>query len=147
MDVHKITASFAAAGQLTPDDIRQAAREGYRTVVNNRPDGEGGPEQPTAEACRQAAEEAGLSYHYIPMTPDRLSADLIEEFRQAIEDGPQPVLAHCKSGARSTALWALVECCHNARDVDEVIAEAARQGYDLSQMRPLFQAYVAQTRG
>lgn len=147
MDVRKISDSFSATSQLTPDDIAQAAREGYKAIVNNRPDGEGGPDQPTSDACRAAAEQAGLHYHYIPMTPDRLSLDLIEEFRQAIEDGPRPVLAHCKSGARSTALWALVECCHNARDIDSVLSQAAEQGYDLSQMRPMFEAYAARARG
>lgn len=146
MDIRKISDRFHATGQLTPEQIRQAAQDGYKAIVNNRPDGEGGPEQPTAAACRQAAEEAGLAYHHIPMTPDRLSMEMIEEFRRAVEDGPGPVLAHCKSGARSTALWALVQCCHHARDVDEVLAQAAAQGYDLAQMRPMLQAYAAQAR-
>lgn len=145
MDVRKISDTFYAAGQLTPEDIQAAAREGYKTIVNNRPDHEGGPEQPTAEECRAAAEAAGLKYHYIPMTPDKLSLDMIEEFRKAIEEEPQPVLAHCKSGARSTALWALVQCCHNDCSIDEILQQAAQQGYDLSAMRPLFESYVAQT--
>lgn len=147
MDVNRITDNFAAAGQIAPEDVKEIARQGYKVIVNNRPDYEGGPEQPTSEAVRAAAAAEGLEYHYIPMTPDRLSPELIEEFRQAIENGPGPVFAHCKSGARSTALWALVECCHNARDVDQVIAQAAQQGYDLSQMRPLFQAYTERLRG
>lgn len=147
MDVRKISETFHVTGQLTPDEIRQAAKDGYKTIINNRPDGEGGPEQPTAAACREAAEEAGLAYYHIPMTPDRLSMEMIEEFRRAVEEQPGPVLAHCKSGGRSTTLWALVECCHNARDVDEVLARAAAEGYDLSQMRPLLQDYVARAHG
>jgi uncharacterized protein (TIGR01244 family) len=147
MEFHRIDDNFAAAGQITPADVPEIARQGYKVIVNNRPDNEGGPEQPNSDQVRAAAEAEGLEYHYIPMTPDALSLEMIEEFRQALENGPGPVLAHCKSGARSTALWALVQCCHNNCDPDDIIAQAYQQGYDLSQMRPLFQAYAKQACG
>lgn len=144
MQFAKISDRFAATGQISPEEMPEVAKQGFKTVINNRPDGEGGPEQPSSEACRAAAEEAGLTYHYIPMTPQTMSMELLGNFHRAVTDSPQPVLAHCKSGARSTALWALTETCHNDREIDTVIAEAKQAGYDLSGMRPMLEAYVAQ---
>lgn len=147
MQFAKISDTFSATGQLRPEDMKEVAAEGFKTVINNRPDGEGGAEQPTSDACRAAAEAAGLTYHYIPMTAQTMSMELLGNFHRALTDSPQPVLAHCKSGARSTALWALSESCHNERDVDEVLRRAQEAGYDLSNMRPMLEAYVAQHRG
>lgn len=143
----KITETFSATAQLHPEDMTQVAELGFKAVVNNRPDGEGGPEQPSAEGNRAAAEDAGLAYLYLPMTPNALSPQLVDEFAGALGGSPGPVLAHCKSGARSVLLWALVETCRNGRAVDEVLAQAAEAGFDLSQARPLVEYYAAQMKG
>lgn len=147
LQTRTLDTDFSAAGQLGPVDIAEAARQGFKTIINNRPDGEGGPEQPSAEENRKAAEAAGITYHYIPMTPETLSAEMLEQFRQALADSPKPVLAHCKSGARSTALWAMVQCAHNSADVDQILSRAAEQGYDLWNLKPVIERYVAATNG
>ena len=144
MDARRITESFAVAGQLQPDDMQAAAEAGYTTVINNRPDHEGGPEQPTAQACAQAAEAAGLAYHYLPMTPDQLSPELVSSFQQALRESSGPVLAHCKSGPRSLVLWGLAQVCHEGREIDTVLEEAYAQGFDISHLKPLFQAFQQQ---
>ncbi len=141
--IAKIADGFYAAGQIAPDDLPEIAGLGVRTIVNNRPDGEGGPEQPRSDEMRAAAEAAGMTYHYLPMTPQSLSPELLEQFRQAVESAEGPVLAHCKSGARSTALWALTETCHNRADIDDTLARARAGGYDLGGMRPMIEQYVA----
>ena len=147
MQFAKISDDFSATGQLRPEDMAEVAAQGFKTVINNRPDGEGGAEQPSSADCRAAAEAAGLAYHYIPMTPQMMSMELLGDFHRALADSPQPVLAHCKSGARSTALWALSEACHNERGVEEVLGQARAGGFDLSGMRPMLEAYVAQHGG
>lgn len=144
MQFAKISDRFSTTGQIVPEDMEQVAADGFKTVINNRPDGEGGPEQPTSDACRAAAEDAGLTYHYIPMTMQGMSMELLGDFHRAVADSPQPVLAHCKSGARSTALWALTEACYNEREIDDVLDDAKRAGYDLSGLRPMLAAYVGQ---
>ncbi len=131
-----------AAGQIGPDDVPALKQAGFTAIINNRPDGEGGPEQPSSAAVRAAAEAAGLQYAYVPMTPQTLTPETLDAFHAAVQAAPGKVLAHCRSGARSTALWALAETCHNDREVDTVIAEAGRAGYDLSQMRPMLQQWV-----
>ncbi|SMF43485.1 TIGR01244 family protein [Tistlia consotensis] len=139
----KIAEGFYASGQIAPEDLAEIAGLGVRTIVNNRPDGEGGPEQPTSEEMGAAAVAAGLAYHYLPMTPQSLSPELLERFRAVVEGSPGPVLAHCKSGARSTALWALSETCHNAADIDATLEKARAGGYDLGGMRPMIEQYIA----
>lgn len=147
MQFAKISEDFSATGQLNPQDMAEAAAQGFKTVINNRPDGEGGPEQPNSEACRAAAEAAGLTYHYIPLTMPNVSMELLGDFHRAVADSPQPVLAHCKSGARSTVLWALNETCHGERGVEDVLDQAKQAGYDLSALRPLLENFAAQYRG
>lgn len=147
LQTRTLDSRFSAAGQLTPGDFAEAARMGFKTIINNRPDGEGGPEQPTSEENREAAEAAGLTYHYLPMAGPDIDMAFVESFKQAVEASPGPVLAHCKSGARSAALWALVETCHNRREIDEVLKQAEKEGYDLWGMRPLFERFVAAHAG
>ena len=139
----KIDEDFYAAGQIAPEDVPEIAALGITTIVNNRPDGEGGPEQPTSAAVRAAAEAAGLAYHYVPMTPQTLDPELLERFRAALAASAGPVLAHCKSGTRSAALWALAETCHQGSDVEATLAKARIAGYELGGMRPMIEQFVA----
>lgn len=135
----RITDDYAAMGQLLPEEMREIAALGYKTVVNNRPDGEEWG-QPTHEEMRAAAEEAGLVYHFVPMTMQTLSPELVERHRDAMLGSAGPVLAFCRSGNRSTVLWSLVEACHRGRSADDVIAQAAEAGYDISGVRPMIEA-------
>lgn len=100
-----LTADFAVAPQLDPAAMAQAAAQGFRSVVNNRPDGEGGPGQPTSQAMQAAAEAAGLVYAYLPVSGGYQSPEEIAQFRQLIDTLPKPMLAFCRSGARSTRLY------------------------------------------
>ena len=100
-----LTADFATAPQLAPDDIAQAAVAGFRSVVNNRPDLEGGPSQPTSDAMQRAAEAAGLSYAFLPVQGSYQSPDEIERMHQLLNALPKPVLGFCRSGTRTANLF------------------------------------------
>lgn len=101
------TDHFATCGQITEADIDALAAQGFRTLINNRPDGEGGPEQPSSAALARKAEAAGLAYVYLPVISGQISADQAEAMRDALARAEKPVLAFCRSGARSTNLWQL----------------------------------------
>ena len=103
-EIHRIAPGFAVAGQLRPGDLPAIAAAGFRTIVNNRPDGEE-PGQPTADELRLAAERLGLRYAYIPIVPGRMGEDHARALAAAIDEAEGPVLAFCRSGARSTRLW------------------------------------------
>ena len=99
------TDHFATAPQIAPEDMPAIAAQGFSTVVNNRPDGEGGPDQPSSEAMAKAAQEAGLEYHYLPVISGQITPEQVARFAAILAAASGPVLAFCRSGARSTNIW------------------------------------------
>ena len=93
------------APQLTPEAMAEAARAGFRSVVNNRPDFEYGPDQPTNAAIESAALAAGLVYRFLPVGPSSQTPEQIAAFAQLLEELPRPILAFCRSGNRSANLF------------------------------------------
>lgn len=129
-DFRRVTDQISVAPQISPADMAEAARQGFKLVINNRPDGED-PAQPTSAEMQAAAEAAGLAYAHIPVrggpTPDQVAAQ-----QELLAEAPGPVLAFCRSGTRSIVTWSLGEAVSGARSRDELIALGAAAGYDLS---------------
>jgi uncharacterized protein (TIGR01244 family) len=96
---------FATAGQLNVDDVAQAAAAGFRSIVNNRPDFEGGPSQPTSQAVQSAAAAAGLDYAFLPVQSGYQTPEEIAKMRDLLDKLPKPVLGFCRSGARTGNLY------------------------------------------
>ena len=125
----RLEENMFVAGQVAPEEI---AGLRMAMIVNNRPDGEE-PGQPTSEAMAAAAEAAGVQYRHIPVAGG-LSLPLVAQMADALAAANGPVLAFCKSGTRSTFLWALARSRLGA-DAEELVAQAAVAGYDLSPIR------------
>ena len=109
LPVQAIAADVCVAPQLTPEAMAEAARLGFKSVVNNRPDFEGGPEQPTSAAIAAAAQVAGLEYRFLPVSGGYQSPDEATQMAQLLQELPRPVLMFCRSGARSARLYALAQ--------------------------------------
>ncbi|URI11697.1 TIGR01244 family sulfur transferase [Aquincola tertiaricarbonis] len=105
LPLNQIAADVCVAPQLTPEAMADAAAAGFRSVVNNRPDHEGGPDQPTSAQIEAAARAAGLEYRYLPVQGGYQSPEEIAQFALLLEELPRPLLAFCRSGARSTRLY------------------------------------------
>ena len=131
---------LSAAGKLDRDDIEALARAGVRTIVNNRPDGEDPGQLPAAEA-RHIADALGIAYHHIPITAATLSRADVDAFAAVLSAAEQPVVVHCRSGTRSTLLWALTRMREGA-DPFALVSEAARHGIDIAAL-PAFAARLA----
>jgi uncharacterized protein (TIGR01244 family) len=131
LELKRINQHVSVSGQILPEDIAALKAAGFTTIVNNRPDGES-PDQPQGAEIEAAAQAAGLAYHHIPLGRDGVSQDMVERTRSAIEESQGPVFAFCRSGTRSTTLWALSQA--GTMDADEIIAEAADAGYDMSHL-------------
>ena len=84
--------------------MAEAARAGFHSVVNNRPDFEYGPDQPTNAVIETAAHAAGLEYRFLPVGPSSQTPEQIAAFAQLLEELPRPLLVFCRSGNRS-ANW------------------------------------------
>ena len=131
MSVFKaVTPDFSVAAQLAHADFARAAAEGYRTIINNRPEGEG-PDQLSEAEARQAAAEAGLAYHTLPFSGPP-PPGIVAETADLLEQVEGPVLAYCRSGTRSITVWALAQALTGARAPAEILSLAGKAGYDLS---------------
>jgi sulfide:quinone oxidoreductase len=133
-DIRTVTEGFAVAPQISEDDVPAIAAAGFKTIIANRPDGEGGIDQPRMGAIRTAAEAAGLIFVAIPFS-GAPTPDILERIQAALAEAPAPVLAYCRTGTRSITAWALT---HGGQgNADDIIEAGAQAGYDLSSLHPL----------
>lgn len=105
LPVRQVAADVCVAAQLTPAAMAEAASAGFKSVVNNRPDFEHGPGQPTNAQIEAAARAAGLEYRFLPVNGGYQSPQEIAAFAQLLRQLPRPILAFCRSGARSARLY------------------------------------------
>lgn len=131
----KLTDSIYASPQIGLDEVAEAARLGVCLIVNNRPEGESDDQVPGTE-IEAAARGAGIAYIAIPVTHAGFSEPQVVAMASALAGADGPVLAYCRSGTRSTLLWALSEASQGG-DPDALTNMAAKAGYDISPVRPL----------
>lgn len=105
LPLQAIAPDVSVAPQLEPAAMAAVAAAGFRSVINNRPDFEGGPDQPTSAAVEAAAQAAGLRYAHLPVAGGYQSPEEIARFAALLAELPRPILAFCRSGARSTRLY------------------------------------------
>jgi uncharacterized protein (TIGR01244 family) len=132
MQINSLTADFAVADQITPDDVARLKQDGYTALICNRPDEEVSGHEDSA-AIEAAARAAGLTFCYNPVVNGALNAENVRLQGEAIEQSTGPVLAYCRSGMRSSVVWALSQA--GKTPADDLIAAAARAGYDISGLR------------
>jgi uncharacterized protein (TIGR01244 family) len=128
-----VTAKLAVAPQPKLSDFQDFRRSGFTTVVNNRPDGED-PTQLGSAAEAAAARAAGLGYVHIPVTAMGMTEQDARLLKETIEQAAGPVVAHCRSGARSFYLWVLSGDLESHTDA-ELLAKAAELGVDTNAAR------------
>lgn len=137
-DFRPLTPSYAVAPQIELADVATAKAAGFALIVNNRPDGEE-PSAPQGDAMAAAAVDAGLAYVAIPVGHSGFSHVQLDALDAALAGADGPVLAYCRSGTRSTHLWALTRA-RAGEDLDGLCVAAGEAGYDLSALRPMMDA-------
>lgn len=100
-----VTANLSVGPQLAPEEMAAVKAAGFASVINNRPDGEGGPAQPSSDQLERAARDAGLAYRHLPVPPRDPSDADARRMVALVAELPHPVYAFCRSGARSEALF------------------------------------------
>jgi uncharacterized protein (TIGR01244 family) len=138
-----ITETMSVVGQITLEDIAQAAKDGYATIINNRPDGEE-PGQLTHQEAEAAAAKLGLQYRYIPVVTGTITRHDVTAHHNAVMRGPHKVLAHCRSGTRCYLLWAASRVLFDGESALKLAAEAAIKGYDLRVLPSLVEKIQAE---
>lgn len=128
----RLSERLSVTPQVDPVDMQALADAGFRSVISNRPDGEE-PHQPEWATIEQAARDAGMEARHIPVTPGAITDEDAARFRAALEELPGPIVGFCRTGARSTSLWALSNA--DQRPAEELIRAAADAGYDIAALR------------
>lgn len=131
----RISDTVFASPQIGLPEIEAAANQGVKLVINNRPEGESEDQTPGPE-IEAAARAAGMDYVAIPVTHAGFSEGQVRAMADALERAGGPVLAYCRSGTRSTLLWALAEASRGG-DPAAIAAQAAQAGYDIAPVRPI----------
>ena len=137
----KLTENVLVSPQLPLEDVAAAAAEGVVMIINNRPDGEE-PDAPQGDAIEAAAAAAGINYVAIPVGHAGFSEPQVDAMIAALEQAEGPILAYCRSGTRSTLLWALAQA-KQGMDPDTIARTAMQAGYDVSPIRALIDMLAA----
>lgn len=133
MELKRVNQDFYVAGQITVDDIAKIADQGIKTLICNRPDGEG-VDQPNVIEIEEAAQRHGLNVIYQPVTSGKITDQQVTEFKQLYQNAQKPVLAYCRSGMRAISLWALAEVA--PQDAALLVESANKLGFNLKGLVP-----------
>jgi sulfide:quinone oxidoreductase len=125
----RISETFSASGQVAPRDVPALAAAGFRAILCNRPDGETAGQPAFAEVAAAAA-IAGIEARHQPVGTGDVTDGDVADFEAIIRELPAPVLGYCRSGSRSSTLWALAER-GRGRALPETTASASAAGPDL----------------
>ncbi|MEJ2041928.1 MAG: TIGR01244 family sulfur transferase [Reinekea sp.] len=130
MDKRIISPAFSLSGQIRPSDVTQLASDGVKTLIVNRPDGEGA-DQVSVSEIRLLAENLGMKVHYLPVTSGGVRDEDATAFGELLKTSESPVHAYCRTGMRSITLWAIAQSQAGLpfESIQNIIAPT---GYDIS---------------
>lgn len=128
-----LSPDLAVSQQIQLEDIPALAQNGYRSIICNRPDGEG-PDQPAFTEIEQEAARFGMEARYLPAAPETVTDAHAFAFKQLMAELPKPVLGYCRTGRRSTSMWALSRAGEESSS--RLLEAAAQAGYDLGALAP-----------
>ena len=139
----KLTDRILVSPQISVEQVGEAKAQGVTLIINNRPDDEE-PGQVNGAEIEAAAQAAGIAYLAVPVAHGGFAPWQLDGMAQALgQAGDGKLLAYCRSGTRSTLLWALTRA--RAGDNGDVLAaQAAAAGYDIAPVRQIMDALKAE---
>ncbi len=138
----KLHNNLFVAGQIQTTDFQAIKQSGVTDIINNRPDGEESGQLPSHVAA-EIAKEHGINYHYLPMANGQpMPEDLVDNFKAVINHSQGAVLAHCRSGMRSSIIWALGAIADNNVTVDEAVDAGLSAGIPMQNVRAILETAV-----
>ena len=129
MDIKILTKDLSVSPQISVDDVRILAEQGFKSLVCHRPDGEGADQVNFAE-IKATAEELGLVAVHQPVISGKVTDEDAQTFKQLMSDLPKPMFAYCRTGTRCTTVWALAQATEMS--TVEILQTAKNAGYDMS---------------
>ena len=131
MMLNKIIDDYVVSDQITEEDIEQLKEAGFKTIFCNRPDNEE-QNQVTVKSIQDKAIESGLNFIHQPVIGGQISQNDIDQFSDYYDAAEKPIFAYCRTGTRSSMLWALSES--GKRPIDEILQLTSAAGYNLSNL-------------
>jgi len=128
MDIRRLAPALSVSEQILPSQLAELKAAGFRAIICNRPDGEGS-DQPLFAEIKRAADTVGIEAHYLPAESGKVTDEQGAAFGKLLETLPKPVLAYCRSGMRSTTMWALSQA--GQRDLPHIVESAKKAGFDM----------------
>ncbi len=129
-----VVSDVLAIGEMPSlEQIAILAKAGFRSIINNQPDGEV-ERFPASNIVAEEAKRCGLGHAYAPVASRMPSAHELAHFARALAELPSPIYAFCYSGSRSAAACAMTMTAE--KDVDTIVAEFAAAGFDVAALRP-----------
>jgi sulfide:quinone oxidoreductase len=129
--LNKIIDDYVVSDQITEEDIEQLKEAGFKTIFCNRPDNEE-QNQVTVKSIQDKAIESGLNFIHQPVIGGQISQNDIDQFSDYFDAAEKPIFAYCRTGTRSSMLWALSES--GKRSIDEILRLTSAAGYNLSNL-------------
>lgn len=129
MKTKTIDPGLSVSAQIQPEDVPALAAAGFRAILCNRPDHEAA-DQVSYEVIAAAARDAGLAVAYQPVVSGQIAPSDVTEFDASVRELPAPLLAYCRTGTRSTTLWALSQAA-KGKPMTEIVDTARAAGYDV----------------
>ena len=114
LTITRRTDALSTAPQITVADLHTIAEQGFKTIINNRPDVEGGAAQATSAELGKGAQALGLHYAYLPVISGQITGEQVDQFARLMASSPGPILAFCRSGARSQSIFQLASASTSA---------------------------------
>jgi len=131
----KLFNNIFVAGQINASDFPTMVEAGVKVIINNRPDNEEAGQLSSTEA-EHLAKQHGIAYHYLPMANGQpLPENLVSDFKSIIDATDEPILTHCRSGMRSSFIWALGQVENGNISVDQAVNSAQNAGIPLANAR------------
>ncbi|MCB1948917.1 bifunctional protein tyrosine phosphatase family protein/NAD(P)/FAD-dependent oxidoreductase [Nitrosomonas sp.] len=128
VEITRLDEKLSITGQISIDDLTEIAESGYKSIICNRPDFEGGEHQPTSEQLEQQAKALGMTFAYLPVRLGDIPEERGKAFRKLIAELPGPILAFCGSGRRATALHAMSKPEDEAARLHRATVDACNWG-------------------
>jgi uncharacterized protein (TIGR01244 family) len=138
-----LTPLISVKGQLGLADVGVAKDTGYQTIIDMRPDGEAA-DQPAASVMQSRVQSAGLSFAYVPTANGPIPEETVQALSKALSEAKGPVLLYCRSGSRSSRVWALAEASRaGGKTAAEIAATVRAAGYQIDDLLPDIERRIA----
>jgi uncharacterized protein (TIGR01244 family) len=135
-----VSEDVVLGAQPSDEAFSKLAEEGFRAVLNLRTASEGADLEREAELVQKA----GMRYISIPIASNAPDPGRVEDFIRAVkEESNHPMLIHCGSANRASALWMIYRVLEQGWPEEKALEEAKEAGLTNPALIKFARDYIA----